>query len=642
MSASEPQTTEATGNAAPDAASNLSTFLSRKYDVVIIGGGTAGLTMAARLSEDPSIQVAVLEAGEERLADPKILTPGFVSALGGDPDYDWDFKTVPQKHLNDRQIGQPRGKVLGGSSAINYLMATYPSTASLDLWSSLTNSRLWNFSTLAPYYRKFQTFHDPTPATADLLQTSYIDSAIQGTTGPIHTSFYEGAALSPWQSAWHATFGTLKKTLTTDPLSGVATGGFNNPATLDPQTATRSYSATAYYAPNAQRPNLHLLTNAHVEKIVFSSTDSVPTATAIRFTHASDPTTPHNLPFTREAILSAGAIQSPQLLELSGIGDPALLSQHSIPLVHANPSVGENLKDHMAAGICKEVAPGAPSLDAFRDPAILGAAIAAYTTAHTGPLAGGVCASAFLPTPNTDLPALLAAHPDPATLPPATAKQNALYRTLLANPTEPSAHYFLLPAQLDGRNASDAKALLLPAQPGDYCTIAACLSYPLSRGSVHLTSADPRAHPAIDPQYLASDLDAELYARHLLFLEELADTPPLKDLFKEGGRRVPSGPDAQGKTSPVLGTRLKSVEEAKEYLRVTAATQYHPVGTCAIGVQGEGGVVDERLRVHGVKGLRVVDASVFPGIVRGNPISLVYAVAEMAADLVKEDWGVKA
>jgi choline dehydrogenase-like flavoprotein len=642
MAADEPQTTAIESNAAPDAASKLSTFLSRKYDVVVIGGGTAGLAIAARLTEDPSVQVAILEAGEEHLADPRILTPGFVSTLTGDPSFDWDFKSVPQKHLHDRRIGHPRGKVLGGSSAINYMMATYPSTHSLDMWVPLTGSSLWNFSSLAPYYRKFQTFHNPTPATAEQLETSYIDSAIQGTNGPIHTSFYEGAANSPWQPAWNAAFGTLKKTLTTDPLSGVATGGFNNPATLDPTTATRSYAANAYYTPNAARPNLHLLTGAHVEKIIFSSSDSTPTATAVRFTHTSSPDTPQTLSFTREVILSAGAIQSPQLLELSGIGSPSLLATHSIPVIHANPAVGENLKDHMAAGFSKEVAAGAPSLDAFRDPAMLNAALTMYATEHTGPFAGGVSCSAFLPTPSADMPSLIAAHPDPASTPPHIARQNEIYRTLLANPDEPSAHYFLLPAQLDGRKAADAKTLLQPTQEGDYCTIAACLSYPLSRGSVHIASADPRAHPVIDPQYLSNELDLELYARHILYLEELTETEPLRGLFKEGGRRVPRGPDAEGKTSPVLGKRLETLDEAKEFLRLAAVTQYHPVGTGAIGVEADGGVVDERLRVHGVKGVRVVDASVCPGIVRGNVVSLVYAIAERAADLIKEEWAGKA
>lgn len=172
-----------------------------------------------------------------------------------------------QTSMNNRVIGHPRGKVLGGSSAINYMMATYPSSGSVDIWGQLGNVG-WDWATLGPYYRKFQTFTPPSAKTAQDLNTNYIDPAIQGKTGPIQTSFYEFTG--PFQTEWPETWATLNKSVTGDPLSGHATGGFNNPSTLDPNTATRSYAATGYYAPNAQRKNLHLLTGAHVEKILFS------------------------------------------------------------------------------------------------------------------------------------------------------------------------------------------------------------------------------------------------------------------------------------------------------------------------------------------------------------------------------------
>ena len=543
--------------------------------------------------------------------------------------------------MNNRVIGWPRGRVLGGSSAINYMMMTYPSSTSLDVWEALGNPG-WNWATLAPYYRKFQTYNPPSAETAATLSTSYIDPSVQGTSGPIQTAFYEfhGA----WSAAWPETYANLSHAVTGDPLTGTSNGGFHNPSTLDPKTVTRSYAASGYYFPNASRPNLHLLTNAHACKILFS-TSSPPKATALRFIHDStspNPTT-HTLPFTREIILSAGTVQSPQLLELSGIGSPAILTPFSIPIVHANTAVGANLFDHMACGISLEVAPGMPSLDGLRDPTVLGAAIAAYTEARTGPLAAGCSASAYMPValPSTapgaspiSMTSILDQHPidDRSTsdVTPRASQQIKLMRELLSNPSEPSAQHFLIPLQFDGTKSELPASLMQPTEPGEYCSVFASLAYPFSRGSIHVRSADPLQPPAIDPNYLSNALDEEIYAHHLLFLEELTRTPPLKALFKENGRRV-GGEDGI----------MDSVEKAKRWLRKTGTTQYHPIGTCAMGPEADGGVVDDRLRVHGVTGVRVVDASVFAGQVRGNIISGVYAVAERAADLVKEDWGMK-
>lgn len=333
-------------------------------------------------------------------------------------------------------------------------------------------------------------------------------------------------------------------------------------------------------------------------------------------------------------ILSAGSIQSPQILELSGIGTPELLSKYKIPLVYSNAFVGENLQDHLLCGISHEIAPGAGSLDALRDPAVLQAAIGAYVAAHTGPLAGGVSASAYLPLPALTGPdsikALLAAFPDPTNIPAGVSDHYQIMRKFLADPTEATAQYLVIPAQADGRKAADQKTVLQPTQDGEYASLFAVLEYPFSRGSVHIASSDPQAPPAIDPAYLSSQLDLEIFARHMLFLETLATTPPLSSLFKEGGRRIPA-------TGP-LSQKLTTVAQAKDYIKQMAMTEYHPVGTCKMAPRAKGGVVDDRLRVHGVRNVRVVDASVFPAQLRGNTVSGVYAVAERAADLVKDDW----
>ncbi|EOD43701.1 putative aryl-alcohol protein [Neofusicoccum parvum UCRNP2] len=317
-----------------------------EFDFVIVGGGTSGLVVASRLTDDENIRVLVLEAGQNRLGDPKITIPGLGASTYFDPDYDWCITSEPQEHLNGRSLGQPVGKVLGGSSAINLGMVIYPSKSGFDSWERLGNPG-WGWETMAPYFRKFHTFTEP--ARKELheeLMLDYLIKDAQGDSGPVQVSFGGGDWFPPFSKAWPRAFKALNQELIGDPISGLANGAFSNPATIDPVTKERSHAASAYYHNKAQkRPNLRVLTEALVEKVLLEKQlDGTVKATGVQFI-ARDGQRRRTLA-KHEVILAAGALKTPQLLELSGIGSAELLAQHGIDCFVDNANVGENLQDH--------------------------------------------------------------------------------------------------------------------------------------------------------------------------------------------------------------------------------------------------------------------------------------------------------
>ena len=512
---------------------------------------------------------------------------------------------------------------MGGTSAINLNLLAYPSKSDLDGWEKLGNSG-WNWDNMQPYYRKFHTLMPPSKEVREVLQMGYLDDAAQGISGPIQASF--GDSPGPMDKAWPQTFRNLSLAMSGDHLSGVATGGHSNPATIDAKSRTRSHAGSSYYSAEiAHRPNLRVLTEALVEKVVLQESNNDLTATGVQFITTQDGSR-RTINASKEVILCAGSLLSPQILELSGIGDPTLLRSHNIELLVPNPNVGENLQDHQVAHLSFEVNDDIPTADAFRDLAVVQAAMSLYQSSRTGPFAGGTYSSAFTSTPafmspdgQSDLQTLLAAHP------PITDQERLLHDLLLATGDSSSAQYFLGPFQINVGAGHLPSQFLAPTLPGNYLTLLVTVSHPFSRGSVHIASSDPREKPTLDPRYLSHPLDLEILARQTQFFDTIASTPPWSSLLKPDGRRIPAGVD------------LSDLKQAKGLAR-QMITNFHPVGTCPMGSREKGGVVDERLRVHGVKGLRVVDASVFPLIMRGNVVSSVYAVAERAAEMVREDW----
>ncbi|KFY06762.1 hypothetical protein V492_07762 [Pseudogymnoascus sp. VKM F-4246] len=607
---------------------SIDEFLKHDYDFIVVGGGTAGLVVAARLTENANIKVGVLEAGAANIGDQMIMMPAMFRKAIGDPKYDWLHKSVPQKSAGNIAIDQPRGKGLGGSSAINYQMYVRGQNLDFDDWKTLGNKG-WGFKDLLPYFTKHEHFDDPSGYTTKPnipLETTY-DAGLHGTNGPIHTSFSTWRL--PLEKEWIAASSTLGERMGSplEAWNGDHMGTHHSLSTIDrsngEMTGTRSYATTGYLLPNAQRPNLRVLTDALATKLVVSEAGEV---TGVEFIYAEKS---HTVLVKKEVVLSAGTMKSPQLLELSGIGNPAILSDAGIKCVVENVRVGENFQDHPVTGLAYELADGEKSLDMLQNESELNAAVASYAADRSGPLSSGgsaVCFASYAdlatPSENEALQELILSDKYPGH-DEATRK---LIAESLADHNYGSLQIVLLGASLNFSETAHQTSLLQPPaeQLGKHgITIAACLARPLSTGTIHIASSDPRIDPLIDPGYFTHPADIEVLGKGLGLIEKMTTTSPFKEKIKR--RYHPLEIDFGDK---------KSVEE---YLRKTCTTQSHPIGTLAMGKKGVG-AVDDRLKVWGAKGVRVVDASVMPVQISGNIVSSVYAIAEKASDLIKEDW----
>ena len=508
----------------------------------------------------------------------------------------------------------------------------FPQKSSIDAWAKLGNEG-WDWATLGPYYSKFYTYNRPSSGLEKALATNYIREEVQGKSGPIQASFPE--YYGKFSELWPGTFKNLDMVMSNDPVSGEGVGGFTSLSAIDPRTSQRSFSGSAYYKTVADRPNLHVITEATVEKIVFEDTENAPKATGVRF-RQKDTSQVQTINASKEIVLCAGAFGSPRLLELSGIGSSKLLQKHDIEVVLDNPSVGENLQDHCMTGVSFEVVDGFPTLDSFRDPAVLGAAIESYKTAGNGPLSTTWNCIASYPVMEfmsekgrQELTSVLDKHlqsTSPTSGSPTEASQHAALRTILENPDDGTILVAAGPLQMhvDRTKQTEIFGIL---DPENYISLIAYLTNPFSRAAGHIASASISDPPAIDPNYVSHPLDQEILARHTRYLLTIAETKPLADIIKPNGKRLPENSD------------LSTVEAAREFVRRNLVSNWHSSGTCAMLPWEKGGVVDVGLRVHGARGLRVVDASVFPMIPKGNVQSSVYAVAERAADLIRGEWG---
>ncbi|KAL5321412.1 hypothetical protein ACEPPN_009370 [Leptodophora sp. 'Broadleaf-Isolate-01'] len=602
--------------------------LAEQYDFIIIGGGTAGLVVAARLTEDPNAQVLVLEAGSNRQDDPMILTPGLAFGMYGNPTYDWCFQSVPQACLNGRIIPQQRGKVLGGSSSIFQLQMVYNSKPSFDAWEKLGNPG-WNWDTMLPYLRKFHTHHPPGPAdkAREIIDISNHDDALESTDGPVQTSY---GGTSDLDKAWYETWGNIMKDLK---YEGTDLGGLACPAAIDPKTRTRSSATSAFYSTDiSSRPNLRVVTDALVSKILLEKKAGEVVATGVQLVSKSGKEI--SIKANREVILSAGTMKSPQILELSGIGDSKLLDQHGVEIFVDNPSVGENLQDHLLVSVSFEAADGVMTGETImRDPTIMPALMEMYQKDQSGPLGHHFVPIAQFRLPGTFgpngkqyIPSLLERLSVPGGSESEQLK-DAVTAELLS---EATVQQIIAKMQFNISAGSKISDMVKGDVEGNYLSFMIALNHPFSRGNVHIASATPSDNPLIDPKYLSHPMDLELCARHIQFFSTLTSTAPLSHHLKPNGRRIPSYAFTDGKEM--------DLETAKKVVKEHTISNYHPAGTCGMRPRDMGGVVDAELKVYGVKGLRVVDASVFPVLPRGNIITSVYAVAERAADMIKEEW----
>lgn len=471
-----------------------------------------------------------------------------------------------------------------------------------------------------------------------------MDESIQGRDGPIKSSYPD--FVGPLVEAWPLTLKNLGWAVTGDPLTGETTGGFNGPYSVNPNGRVRSHAGNEYYAPVAHRSNLHVQTEALVERINFAEGNTIPLqAQSVSFSIAGDESV--KVHASKEIILAAGVFQSPQLLEISGIGNKDILQSFNIPVLLDNPNVGENLQDHAMTGMCAEVKDGVPTGDARRDPSFAAKAREMYDQKFTGPLTAGFPSLAFMPLEGwCDTSGLAEAFESHLGEPPSATEheykrssrsdQQTRLQNIISAPREASIQLCLGASQVHFDKSSYGDVFGV-TEPENYVAILVSLPHPFSAGTCHITSSDPRDLPTVDPRFMSHPLDPEIMGRHMVALDQLFTEPPLADLIKLGGRRLPA-------RSPLFDpdstkTSKERIEAGREHARRYTRSTSHPCGTCAMLPWDKGGVVDFRLRVHCVKGLRIVDASIFPMVVRGNIQSTVYAVAERAADFIKEDWG---
>lgn len=449
------------------------------------------------------------------------------------------------------------------------------------------------------------------------------------------------------------TFKNLGYHLPGDPISGQKQGVFQNPLSIYLDKGTRAYAASAYYDEHvSKRPNLYLLADSMVEKIVLAKLeDGSGQVTATGVQSINNAGGKQVIQASKEVIIACGSVKSPQLLELSGIGGKALLASYGIEVFIDNPQVGENLQDHVLASISFEVADDQVSGDIMRDPSVVQAVSKLYQETRKGPLSGTPLSFAYTPLvdgngalPRRSVESLLHRCLDgvPYSVPvPSLGKQHELLRAQILDPRESTIEFMYIPLQLNEKaeGATDMTTLFSKTQDGNYISLVTVLMHPFSRGSVHIASASATAQPRVDPQYLAHPLDMELLSRAVLFVETIAATEPFASLLKKNGQRIPVQRGEEG-ASQTEGSKseAETLEAAKTTVRERLFTAFHPSGTCVMLPWEMGGVVDDRLRVHGSTNIRVVDASIFPIEPLGHIQATVYAAAEMAADLIKADW----
>ena len=485
-----------------------------------------------------------------------------------------------------------------------------------------------------PFYKKSENFVEPPDSAKQQQHEIYYSRDAVGDGGPLHITYLPKYSES--HAYWHKTLNGLGLETNKSHLSGSNVGVWTNVVAVDPRTTTRSYSTPAYYLPNAHRPNLRVLTNAAVREIVLEQRGEQWTAAGVRFDHGDQTYTVAAL---REVILSAGSVASPQLLELSGIGNPSVLERAGIEVKIPNRNVGENVQEHMSkfpSQMCEgviandrtvtatiyEIDPSIQTPEDLRSNATLAAeADNLYETTQSGPRAILPCSICYVPfshfTPQETLADIAKRAP-----------RSSLRENILADRlSSPAPRLGQIEYIFDVGNWSP---FLKPSDPAKkYATMLQILQYPFSRGSVHISPSDPYGKPQIDPQYYGNDnsvgtLDLELQVHCARFGQKLAQTEPLAQFIK--GSSWPA--------STELGD-----EELKQWIIDNTITDWHPVGSCAMGgAHGiEGGVVDERLRVYGVRGLRVVDASVMPLQISAHLQATVYAIAEKASEMIEED-----